>query len=154
MLTEICQELRNWFDRERIEGTFEIRDGHIIPTGKSRWKTVPSTGMYVRIIGSWNNDGVRQIPDYSMLNETFEGSVWLLAIPKPVVELASDIAEWKNKYESVESGAMSPYTSESWGGYSYTKSTQGGSDGGSGSGGYGWRSAFKPRLSAYRKILP
>ena len=153
-LTELCQELKNWFDRERIDGTFEIRGGRIIPKGQTRWQTAPTLGMHVRIIGSWNNDGVHQLPDYSLQNETFTGSVWLLSIPKPVIDLAEEIRVWKEKYESVESGAMSPYTSESWGGYSYQKTAPGGSGGGSGGGSYGWRSAFKPRLNAYRKILP
>ena len=30
MLTELCQELRNWFDRERYYGTFTIENGNII----------------------------------------------------------------------------------------------------------------------------
>ena len=153
-LTELCHELRNWFDRERIDGTFEIRCGCITPTGNTRWNTAPELGMYVRIIGSWHNDGVHQIGDREMKNETFTGSVWLLAIPQPVLDLAEDIRMWKEKYESVDSGAMSPYTSESWGGYSYQKTAPGSSGGGSGGGSYGWRSAFKPRLNAWRKILP
>lgn len=154
MLTEICQELRNWFDRERIDGTFEIRCGCITPTGKTRWETIPEFGMYVRIIGSWHNDGVRQIGDHEMKNETFTGSVWLLAIPQPVLDLAEDIRAWKEKYESVESGAMSPYTSESWGGYSYQKASGGSSGSNSSSGSSSWKTAFKPRLNAWRKILP
>lgn len=149
-LTELCQELRNWFDRERIDGTFTVRDGCITPTGKTRWKTVPALGTYIRIIGSWHNDGIHQYGDYTLKNETFDGSVWLLSIPEPVLQLACDIEKWKEKYESVESGAMSPYTSESWGGYSYQKTAPGSSGGG---GSYGWRSVFKPRLNAWRKIL-
>ena len=153
-LTELCQELRNWFDRERIDGTFEIMDGTVIPTGNTRWKTTPGLGMYVRIIGSWNDDGVHQLPDPDLRCGAFEGSVWLLSIPKPVLELAEDIGKWRDKYENIDSGAMSPYASESWGGYSYQKAAPGGSGGGSGGGSYGWRSAFKPRLNAWRKILP
>lgn len=153
-LTELCQELRNWFDRERIDGTFEIRDGCIVPNGKTRLKTAPELGMYIRIIGSWHNDGIHQYGDHTLQNEKFEGSVWFLAIPNPVIELAEDVRKWKEKYESVDSGAMSPYTSESWGGYSYQKTAPGSSGSGNGGGSYGWRSAFKPRLNAWRKILP
>lgn len=152
-LTEMCQEMRNWFDRERINGTFEVRNGEIFPTGKTHWQTFPTLGMHVRIIGSWNNDGVQQIGNCEMRNETFDGSVWLLAIPQPVLELAEEIKAWREKYESVDSAAMSPYSSESFGGYSYSKNAPGNSAG-SGSSAVNWQNVFKARLNKWRKILP
>ena len=77
-------------------------------------------------------------------DETFDGSIWALAIPKAVVDLAGEIAAWQEKYGAV---TASPYTSESFAGYSYTKS--GGADAG-GSG--GWQAAFRARLNPYRKL--
>jgi hypothetical protein len=63
--------------------------------------------------------------------------------------LASDIEAWQAKYGSAENPAMSPFTSESFGGYSYSKG--GGSDA-SGKGQNTWQGAFKARLNAYRRM--
>lgn len=142
MLTELCQELRNWFDCERHFGTFEIAGGNI---------TAPflAEGQYFRIIGSLFNDGVHQYPAYDLQAETFDGAVWALAIPQPVIKLAQEIQAWRDKYEAADSVAMSPFASESFGGYSYTKASGSSSDG---SGSVTWQAAFKTRLNAWRKI--
>lgn len=146
MLTELCQELRNWFDRERHFGTFEISGGVL---------TAPFLvdGQYYRILGSVFNDGVHQYgheSDGELEDETFDGAVWALAIPKAVINLATEIAEWQTKYGAVGSAAMSPFNSESFGGYSYSKSAGGGSSGASGAS--GWKAAFASRLNAWRKL--
>ena len=142
MLTELCQELRNWFDRERHFGTFEITGGNI---------TAPflAEGQYFRIIGSIFNDGVHQYPADDLTDETFEGAVWALAIPEPVIKLAQEIQAWQDKYGAVDGVAMSPFASESFGGYSYTKASGSSSDG---SGSITWQATFKKRLNAWRKI--
>ena len=139
MLKQVLKEIHNWFQREIIPGTYTIQDGHI---------TLPflRDGQYFRIMGSVFNDGLRQYgPAMEILqDETFDGSIWVLAIPKAVVDLAGEIAAWQEKYGAQ---AASPYTSESFAGYSYTKS--GGADaGGSGS----WQAAFRARLNPYRKL--
>lgn len=146
MLTELCQELRNWFDRERHSGTFEISGGVI---------TAPFlvSGQYYRIMGSIFNDGVHKYGDATdtLTDETFTGSVWALAIPEAVINLATEIAEWRSKYEGASSPALSPFNSESFGGYSYTKS--GGSSASSGNGGgVSWRDAYASRLNMWRKL--
>lgn len=140
MLTELCQELRNWFDRERHFGTFTIQDGNINVDFLAE-------GQYYRIVGSVFSDGVHQYPSSELRDETFEGAVWALAIPAPVIKLATEIEAWRGKYEAADSAALSPFTSESFGGYSYTK-------GGSGSDGSGasWQSAFRAQLNRWRKI--
>ena len=143
MLTELCQELRNWFDRERHFGTFEITGGSI---------TAPFLveGQYYRIIGSIFNDGVHQYGEDDLTDETFTGAVWALGIPKDVINLAAEIAEWRTKYEDVNGPALSPYLSESFfGDYSYSKGANGGDGTGTGT---GWQSVFKNRLNPWRKI--
>ena len=146
-LTELCQDLRNWFDKERYSGTFTISSYKLdAPFLKE--------GQYYRIIGSVFNDGIHQYftksRDVSLQDETFTGEVWALAIPKDVIQLAQDIAEWRAKYEAVDSQAMSPYMSESFGGYSYTK---GSAYTGAGSGGgTSWKATFKSRLTPWRKL--
>lgn len=137
MLTELCQELKNWFDVERKFGTFTIDDGHI---------TVPDLqeGQYFRIVGSVFNDGVHLETD-TLLDETFDGAVWLLAIPKEVLDLAEEIKTWNVKYAD---GVASPFVSESFGGYSYTKRTSGSGETGT----FGWATAFGSRLNKWRKL--
>lgn len=144
MLTELCQELRNWFEREKHTGTFTIQDGNIAADF-----LVP--GQYFRIIGSIFSDGVHQYPASDLLDETFEGAVWTLAIPPHIVGLSEEIDAWRAKYEAVDSAAMSPFSSESFGGYSYSKSGTGSASGGGTTGG-SWQTAFASKLNAWRKI--
>ena len=144
MLTELCQELRNWFDRERHTGSFTIENGNITADFLAE-------GQYFRIIGSIFSDGVHKYPAADLKSETFTGAVWALAVPEPVINLAAEIAEWRAKYETADSAAMSPFSSESFGGYSYSKSSGGSSQNGSASAG-SWRSAFASRLNMWRKI--
>ncbi len=147
-LTELCQELRNWFDRERYFGTFEIRDGGVFAGADA----LPlQDGMYFRIIDSFFNDGVHKYPDLEMRSESFTGAVWLMAVPAPVIKLSEDIDAWRAKYEATDAASMSPYMSESFGGYSYSK---GSSYTGTGSGGgTSWKSVFNARLNPWRKLI-
>lgn len=143
-LTELCQEIRNWFDRERNIGTFTISGGNINASF-----LLP--GQYYRIIGSIFNDGIHQYPSSELTDEVFDGAVWALAIPAPVIKLATEINVWREKNEAEGSANMSPFQSESFGGYSYSKGGSGGSDGTSGSP-MSWKDAFRSRLNAWRKL--
>lgn len=144
VLTELCQEIRNYFERERHTGTFEITGGNITAD-------FLQDGQYYRIAGSVFNDGVHQYPSGDLRSETFTGFVDALAIPEPVIKLATEIAEWREKYEAIDSAAMSPFQSESFGGYSYSK---GGSNRASGanSSSSSWVDAFGARLNRWRKL--
>lgn len=139
-LTELCQELHNWFDREQHTGTFTIENGNITAD-------FLADGQYYRIMGSAFSDGVHQYPSSELRDETFTGAVWALAIPAPVIKLATEIEAWRVKYETADSAALSPFTSESFGGYSYTKG--GNSDAG---GGASWQNVFRAQLNRWRKI--
>lgn len=142
MLTELCQELHNWFDRERHTGTFTIEGGNI---------TAPFLveGQYFRIIGSLLNDGVWQYGAGGLTDETFDGAVWSLGIPLAVLDLAEEIDVWNAKYGGVEGVAMSPFTSESFGGYSYSKTSSGSS---ASSQAATWQQMFARRLNRWRKL--
>ena len=146
MLTELCQELRNWFDLNRYDGTYTISGGTLTADFLLQ-------GQYYRIIGSVFNDGVHKYGDETdeLTDETFTGSVWALGIPKAVVQLAADIADWKAKYENINSQSMSPYTSESFAGYSYTKSSSNAA-GTASSSPTGWKAVFASSLNRWRKI--
>ena len=151
ILTELCQELRNWFDRglPKYTGNFVITDGQIANTDLKQ-------GQYFRIIGSLFNDGVHRFSeseDDKLVDEVFDGTIWAMAVPPSVIALANDIAEWMEKYGGIDSTNMSPFQSESFGGYTYNKGYSGSGGNGSGSGGpVSWQSVFRDRMNRWRKI--
>lgn len=140
MLYEVMSELNNYFDVERLYGTFTISDGDLQGVDVQNQQ-------YYRIIGSVFNDGVYRHPT-SLTDETFSGAVWLLAVPHDFIQLCDDIQAWSEKNLTADSQAMSPYTSESFGGYSYSKSGANASAGGAGA---SWQNAFAARLNIWRK---
>ena len=147
MLTELCKELNNYFETAKYFGTFAIQEG-VLPE-----VDFLQEGQYFRIVGSVFNDGVYEYPTEGLKDEVFDGAIWAMAVPQEVIALANDIKDWCDKYQSVDSVAMSPFNSESFGGYSYAKSS-GGSGDGSGDGSGTWQGAFANRLSNWRKIRP
>lgn len=142
MLSELCRYLNNWFDGERLFGSFSIADGNLV-TDKLQ------NGQYFRIIGSVFNDGVYQYPAEDLKDETYEGAVWVLKIPPEVLAISDEIDAWKTKYLAGDSAALSPFTSESFGGYSYSKGST--SDGKSAGGDWTQVSGFTSRLEGWRK---
>lgn len=150
MLTEICEYLHNFFcdDSDKHIGTITIRDGEIsVPCG-----VLPQEGQYIRIVGSVFNDGVWQYGEAAFRDETFEGAVWYMRIPKVVLDLATEIKDWVAKYGGVDSAAMSPYNSESFAGYSYSKATGAVSASGTTYNPNIWKTAFASRLTPWRKL--
>ena len=151
MLTELCEELRNWFDREHYSGTFTIENGEIKSVEAGWLVNAPSLqkGQYFRVLGSVFNDGVHRYPDATMLSETFHGEIWAMAVPQAVLALAEDIKTWEEKYGGALSQSMSPFVSESFGGYSYSKGSTSGTAGITPT---GWKAAFASQLNRWRKI--
>lgn len=148
MLTQICAEIKNYFSNEedRIIGDFEIVDSNITPSISIQ------DGQYYRIVGSVFNDGVHKYGDESDVlkdEAEFHGAVWLMRVPQDFIDLANAIETWQKAYEGAESPNMSPYQSESFGGYSYTKKSGSGANG---NGNYSWKDAFASQLNRYRKI--
>ena len=133
MLEAVLTHLNNWFVREMYAGTFTVTGGRLV---------IPDLeeGQYFRIVGSVFNDGLHQYPATDLANETFTGAVWALAVPKSVVVLADEIKVWAEKNQP---GA---YTSESFGGYSYTRATN------AKGAAVGWQDAFSAQLVTYRKL--
>ena len=155
MLTQLCQELRNWFDKgqEKYIGRIVIDDEGNMTCTNEKIQDVPvQTGQYFRVVGSVFNDGVHKRGEDSLTEETFEGAIWLMAIPQTVIDLAEEIDAWNGKYGGIDSVAMSPYSSESFGGYSYTKASGGNSTGNGNGTGSDWQSVFAKRLNPWRKI--
>lgn len=142
MLTELCAELKNYFLRDREAdihyGEYEISGGSI---------DLPFLldGQYFRIVGSVLNDGVYQYPADGLADEVFTGAVWAMAVPPAVIALAAEIEAWNTNNADA---LANPYTSESFGGYSYTKAS-GNSESGSA---YSWKDQFASSLSKWRRL--
>ena len=141
MLEAVLIHLKNWFvvPRGVHEGIYTIENGSLeLPFLQN--------GQYYRICGSVFNDGLHKYGDASdtLQNETFAGTVWALSIPKSVVELSAKIEEWQSKNSAA---TESPYSSESFGGYSYTKATDSVTGGAA-----TWETVFRSQLNPYRKL--
>ena len=131
--------IHNRFEVGRISGTFTVSDG--------RLPLFLQDGQYYWIEGSVFNDGLHQQEALDLVDETFNGTVIAMAVPKALVELARRIGDWQEKHGGAAEG---PYQSESFGGYSYTrKDFSGGSDGSTVD---GWRAVFRSDLNPWRKL--
>lgn len=139
-LTELCKELNNWFDLKRNFGDFVIENGSF----------TDDLGLlneqYYRVIGSVFNDGVHKNPATDLHDEAFNGAVWAMAVPPEVIALCDRITAWEEKYGEAVS---SPYSSESFGGYSYSR---GSSSSGNGAGLSGFKDVFASELNKWRKV--
>lgn len=111
----LCAELRNFFVVSVHEGPFTISGGaFLLPDLQN--------GQYFRIVGSVFNDGVYQYPAADLTDETFDGEIWAMAVPRGFLELVSSVEAYNAKVE--ELGAVAKgFASESFGGYSYTLAT-------------------------------
>lgn len=138
MLEQILDFIHNYFVRNEIRGTFEITGG-IISVEELQ------DGQYFKIVGSIFNDGVYKYPAKDLTDEVFTGEIWAMAIPKSLLALVTEIEAWVAKYGDASN---SPFQSESFGGYTYSK-LSGQSEGNSQT---NWQSVFKNRLNVYRKI--
>lgn len=147
MLNEICAEIKNYFTYEgdRYIGDFTISGGVISPSF-----AFPTN--YFRIIGSHNNDGVHKVSDNDLVDEdTFHGAVWIMSPPKSFLDLVAEIEAWQEKYGGADSVNMSPYQSETFYGYSYTKGSTHSSSNGSSSVPT-WKSTYASQLKPFRRI--
>lgn len=114
ILDSLCRELRNWFIRGEVDGTFTISGGALSPD------TAPlHNGQYYCIGGSLFNDGVHRWPEEQLVDEVFDGYIWLMGVPRDFLSLAEDIAAYRARLDEI-GAANKGYTSESFGGYSYT----------------------------------
>ena len=138
MLYELCQELNNFFETVKYIGDISIVDGNV-------QTDLLEDGQYFRIVGSTFNDGVYQYPQRQLKDEVYYGGLWAMAVPPSVIALSEEIDHWKAEYGTA---LDSPYQSESFGGYSYTKAS--GSN--SGSSTASWQDIFKSKLDRWRKL--
>lgn len=160
MLTQICQYLRNWFDKApsgadlpKFYGLFKVENGALTFSNGTGLPLVD--GQYYRLMGSRFSDGVRIWGDVSDIladEPAFSGAVWDMRVPPEIVDLAAEVEAWSAKYAGADSAAMSPFQAESFGGYSYSKSSGASADGIGGTVTGSWQSAFAARLNPWRKM--
>lgn len=149
MLSEICAEIKNYFtyERDRHVGNWTISGGVIAPP-------VSFKTDYIRIVGSRLNDGVHKVSElteHPLIDEEFHGAIWIMSPPADFLALVGEIESWQEKNGGVDSVAMSPFQSESFGGYSYSKASGGSSDS-ERSKVPTWQSTYASRLDRYRRI--
>lgn len=138
-LYELLMYLRNFFTGDKWEFFGEeITDKRLPLPGLEN-------GDYYLIEGSRRNNGIHVYGNSDLRNETYTGIVTEVCVPAELLALLDEINAWQEKNgEAVQS----PYQSESFGGYSYTKASGNSASGESTS----WRTVFGPRLRAWRKI--
>lgn len=146
MLSEICAEIKNYFtkDCDRFIGDFSINDGQIAPS-------IDFKTDYFRIVGSRLNDGVHKVSELEskpLEDEDFHGAIWIMSPPKDFIALVAEIETWQTKNGGVDSAAMSPFQSESFGGYSYSKGNAANGATASAT----WQQAYYARLKRWRRL--
>lgn len=147
MIEQICAFIHNYFYGDRHEGTFTITGGVL----ELPWML---NGQYFRICGSKLNDGVYKYPATApqgkppiLADETFEGTIYEMRVPRMFLSLVSEIEDWAARYGEA---ANSPYQAESViGVYSYELKRSGTTGGDSTS---GWQDVFSARLNEWRKL--
>lgn len=132
------KSINNFFEDENgyNYGTWEIKGGLI---------TLPFllNNQYFRIIGSVFNDGVYKYDaNLELVDETFDGTIVALKPPKAFMDLVAEIQAFNDKY-----GTITPYTSESFLNYSYSKAS-----GANGTGQITWMDAYRSKLNKWRKL--
>lgn len=152
MLQQILEFIHNRFIETPYVGEYTIQQGVISPLdflkeGQRFWIVGSSLNDAVY---TYHSNGCKDDDDkkaVTFLDEEFAGTICALAIPKAVLDLSTEIGDWNTKYGGINAG---PYTSESFGGYSYTKATR---SGGTGAGlAVGWQQVFADRLNTWRKL--
>ena len=152
MLQEICEHIHNYFVSSNQQAEYAIADGAISPAPALK------EGQRFLIAGSdlndgvytWRADGIKNDDDTAgagLADEVFSGAVCGLSIPPQLVALSAEISEWVAKYGDV---INSPYQSESFGGYSYSKASGSGAAGSSPTA--GWQEVFAGRMNRWRKV--
>ena len=142
MLDELCAEIRNYFvesESDKHAGTYTINGGMFSPP-----LDFLKPGQYYRVVGSALNDGVYKNDGCGVLtDEEFEGSIWAMNVKPAFVALADRI----KAYTDSDAAKPTPFVSESFGGYSYSKGQNA-----AGAANNSWQAVFADELRKWRRI--
>ena len=153
MLQNVCEYVHNYFIKTVQRGSYEIADDVISLSDVLE-------GQRILIKGSCLNDGLYTYHETGLTNdddteaagladESFTGAIYALAVPPAVIALSGEIKDWVAKFGDV---VNSPYQSESFGGYSYTRASGSGNASESGKPGGSWEQIYASRLNRWRRI--
>ena len=121
MLSRVCRYLKNWFVDKIYAGDITVSDNKVYANGT---EIEMSEGQYFALVGVRYVYGVYAYGD-DLESDTFEGAVWIMKVPKDVLDVVERMTAWEEANGGADSQAMSPYQSESFGGYSYSKGSSG-----------------------------
>ena len=142
MLDELCAEIRNYFvesESDKHAGTYTINGGMFSPP-----LDFLKPGQYYRVVGSALNDGVYKNDGCGVLtDEEFDGSIWAMNVKPAFIALADRIRE----YQDSDAAKPTPFVSESFGGYSYSKGQNA-----AGAASNSWQAVFADELRKWRKL--
>lgn len=142
-LTELCQELRNWFDRARYIGHITIDEsGDVFCNGVAIGL---AEEQYYRVIGSVFSDGVHIYPDSDTRAESFDGAVWAMAVPPDFLALVQEIEDWN---ANARPKMLGPYSSENLSSSGYSYQRQSAEDMAKAD----YKTVFGARLNKWRKL--
>lgn len=132
-LFELLTYLRNYFPgRKWGFSDYAISGGEIVLN--DMWD-----GDFYLIEGSRRNDGIHVYGDHDLLPEAFSGTVTELKIDNRLLKKWKEINSWCRENDKL---IRSPYQSESFGGYSYSKTSATTS----------WKTVFADDLKPWRKL--
>lgn len=142
-LTELCQDLRNYFDRARYIGHITLdADGGVFCNGVAIGL---AEGQYFRVIGSVFADGVHVYPDTETTAESFTGAVWAMAVPPDFLALVQEIEDWNT---NARPKMLGPYSSENLSSSGYSYQRQSAEDMAKAD----YKTVFGARLNKWRKL--
>lgn len=147
LIEQVLYHIHNWFEYDVLDAS-----GCEITGGELPASVTLFDGAWYRIEGSLLNDGLHQHPDPNLRDETFDGTITVCAIPNALLSVVDEIEDWQLHYSEARRKALStPYSSESFDGYSYTTKDFSGASSASG-GLSGWQAAFVTELNPWRKM--
>ena len=126
-MTQVMRHIRNYFERERMDGEFTLQSGTLRPMPPA---------PYIAIQGSAEHDGVYAadaLPTGGA--ETFSGTVWGLHPPGDFVALCHEIAGF------LENKPKDGLTAEQFGIYRCQWT------------GKSWQEAFSGQLAPYQRMF-
>ena len=142
-LTELCQEMRNWFDRARYIGHITIDESGDVFCNSVKVGLLE--GQYYRVIGSVFSDGVHIYPDSDTRAESFDGAVWAMAVPPDFLALVQEIEDWNT---NARPKMLGPYSSENLSSSGYSYQRQSAEDMAKAD----YKTVFGARLNKWRKL--
>lgn len=168
MLTEICQYLHNFFDYKRYIGEIKVISGEdgLYPSDELHPgdEINPSADIPVKIYCNGKQIEIEEGQYFALFRDkyllgvyqegddlpdkNFSGAVWLMDLPEAILKANQWADDWMKANGGVDNAASSPFQSESFGGYSYSKSSGNGKIGGS----IFDQAVFVGMLAPYRKL--